>query len=128
MTEVDTETDPLIAALEAQREKLRQAKPATEYKNLYSARDRYWQPKGRRKPFLFAYTSDRVAREFDGKEQKGYASYVYTLKGDTYELTLDSVKLHKTKREAMARAWDLYCGWRLARGLTMAGGWGRHRR
>lgn len=68
---------------------------------------------GRSQP-VFCWTTTAVERLGD----TGWASYVATTdRYGTVKVVDESITLHKQRKLAKARAWNLYQGWRLARGL-----------
>jgi hypothetical protein len=69
---------------------------------------------------LFCYSTQKITR---GTEE-GWASWVELPDPDRSSFTPDedSYTFHRQRKEAKARAWNLWQGWRLARGLRVS--WG----
>lgn len=126
-------SDPLIEALEKrvadQKAKARaKAKKDTEL-SIYEVRDLHWSPKHKGEvPILFAYTFEPVVfiRHKGGAIYRGYASYLYKLlNSGEYMLDEASVGIHRTRREAKQRAYDLLQGWNVGVGRKPRfGTWG----
>lgn len=114
-----TDEDPLIAALEARVNAARSAENAQAKRetttDIYAADCRWWS-RGIR-GFVFFYTFEPVA--FDRSEELvGYASGIMRRSGaNTYEIDIKSVGIHRTRREAKQRAYDIYQGARMMKGL-----------
>lgn len=128
-----TDEDPLIAALEARVNAARSAENARAKRetttDLYAA-DCRWYSRGI-KGSLFFYTFEPVAFDRGATELVGYASGIMRRSGgsNTYEIDIPSVGIHRTRREAKQRAWDIYQGARLMKGLRNRwGAWNEPKR
>jgi hypothetical protein len=82
--------------------------------NDEDVRWRWWGTRGRGPLFIFTTTAverggERGWLSFVGSEDRG---------GTVSVPDIRSVELHRQRKAAKARAWNLYQGWRLARGMT----------